>query len=120
MKRGVVSAVVAAFVLGGVLAACEQPKPASGAPSAAEIMAGVAVNQDRAEAERAHYVYLQHSTMSSRRGSSVMCEEVTDYRITPSDSSMHDELVKLDGRLRVKGDYVTYHTLAPDTDTSKW
>jgi hypothetical protein len=119
MKRGVVSTVVAAFVLAGVLAACEQPNPAFQAPSAADIMARVAGNQDRAEAERAHYVYLQHTTMSSRKGHAVMCEEVTDYRITPSDSGMHDELVKLDGRLRVKGDYVAYHTLAPDSDSSK-
>jgi hypothetical protein len=82
-------------------------------------MARVAANQDRAEAERAHYVFVQHATMSSRKGKTVQCEEVTDYRITPSDSGMHDELVKLDGRLRVNGNYVTYHTLAPDTDSSK-
>ena len=82
-------------------------------------MARVAANQDRAEAERARYVYLQHSTMSSRKGKTIQCEEITDYRITPSDSGVHDELVKLDGRLLVKGNYVTYHSLVPDNDNSK-
>ena len=43
----------------------------------------VAVNQDTAEAERAHYVYVQHAKMTSRRGKTVMCEEITDYRFTP-------------------------------------
>ena len=46
-------------------------------------MARVAENQDRAEAERAHYVYVQHAKMVSRHGKTVKCEEITDYRMTP-------------------------------------
>lgn len=109
----------AACLFASVPAASEQPRDASGALNAAYIMTRVAANQDRAEAERAHYVYLQHATMSSRKGHTVLCEEITDYRITPSDSGVHDELLKLDGRLRLQGKYVAYHTLAPDTDASK-
>src|ERR1700746_3871110 len=81
------------------------------APETAEsIMARVAANQDASEAERAHYVYVQHTKMASRKGKTVQCEELTDYRITPSSDGSHDELLKLDGRLRVKGKYVTYNT----------
>jgi hypothetical protein len=85
-------------------------------PSAQEIMARVAANQDQAEAERAHYVYVQHAKMASRKGRTVLCEELTDYRITPSSDGSHDELLKLDGRLRVKGEYVSYNALKPDDD----
>jgi hypothetical protein len=119
MKRGRSPALLTVCVLACVSALGEQPRVASPTLQAADIMARVAANQDRAEAERAHYVYVQHAKMSSRKGKTVQCEEVTDYRITPSDSGMHDELVKLDGRLRVNGNYVTYHTLAPDNDSSK-
>lgn len=82
-------------------------------PSAESIMARVGQSQDRAEAERAHYVYVQHTKMASRKGKTVQCEELTDYRITPSSDGSHDELLKLDGRLRVKGKYVTYNALLP-------
>src|SRR6185437_14274799 len=95
---------------------CAQAKDA---PSAETIMARVASNQDHAEAERAHYVYVQHARMASRRGSTVQCEELTDYRITPSAEGFHEELLKLDGRLRVKGKYESYNALLPDDDGAK-
>lgn len=81
-------------------------------------MSRVAANQDRAEAERAHYVYVQHATMASRKGKTVMCEEVTDYRIAPSSDGFHEELLTLDGRLRVNGKYVTYSALEPENHGS--
>jgi len=56
-------------------------------------MARVATNQDQAEAERGRYVYLQHAKMVSRHGGTVMCEEITDYRMTPSSEGSHEELV---------------------------
>lgn len=119
MNRCIFPLALAAALLASVPADCEGPQGASEAPLAKDIMTRVAANQDRGEAERAHYVYLQHATMSSRKGHAILCEEVTDYRVTPSDSGVHDELLKLDGRLRVQGKYVTYHSLAPDSDTSK-
>jgi hypothetical protein len=81
-------------------------------------MARVAANQDRAEADRLRYVYVQHAKMTSGKGATVFCEELTDYRITPSIERSEDQLLKLDGRLRVKGKYVSYHSLKDDDGKS--
>jgi hypothetical protein len=83
-------------------------------PTAEAVMARVAANQDQAEAERARYVYVQHAKMVSRRGGTVMCEEVTEYRMTPSSEGSHEELLNLDGRQRKNHEYLTYHALPPD------
>jgi hypothetical protein len=88
-------------------------------PEAAQIMARVAAHQDQAEAERAHYVYVQHTKMSSRKGKTPMCEETTDYRITPLADSSHRELVQLQGRLLVRNKYVAYDRLLPDEDDAR-
>ena len=85
-------------------------------PTAADIMAHVAINQDRAEADRARYIYVQHARMASRKGKTVMCEEITDYRVTPSGTGSDRQLLKLDGRLLQKHQYVTYTTLSPKKD----
>ena len=82
-------------------------------PSAESVMARVGENQDKAEAERAHYVYVQHAKMVSRRGNKVMCEEITDYRMTPSSGGSQEQLLKLDGRQLTKHQYLTYHALPP-------
>jgi hypothetical protein len=84
------------------------------APTADAIMARVAANQDRAESERAHFVYTQHVRAISRKGKIIRCEEVTDSRVTPTDGGSQQELLKVDGRLLVKGKYVTYSKL-PNT-----
>src|SRR5580765_2482188 len=78
--------------------------------TAEAIMARVAANQDHAEMERTHYVYVQHARVVSRKGKTIMCEEITDSRVTPSDSGSHIELLKLDGRLLYKRQYITYNT----------
>ena len=80
-------------------------------PTAASIMAKVAVNQDRAEEARRHYVYIQHAKVVSRKGHTIMCEETTDSRITPTDTASSAELLKLDGRLLKKGKYLTYNAI---------
>lgn len=85
-------------------------------PSAETIMAKVAANQDREDAERNHYIYVQHAHVTSRKGKTVMCEETTDFRIVPSAKGSRAELLKLDGRLLAKHGYVPYHTLADDRD----
>ena len=82
-------------------------------------MARVAVNQDQSEAERAHYVYVQHARTSSRKGKTILCEEITDSRVTPSGTESHQELLKLDGRLLVKHKYVTYTHLPPAKNGDK-
>lgn len=76
-------------------------------------MAKVAANQDSAEDARRHYVYIQHAKVISRKGHTVMCEETTDTRITPTESAYTAEIIKLDGRLLHKGKYITY-THLPD------
>jgi hypothetical protein len=89
-------------------------------PTAESVMNRVAINQDTAEAERAHYVYVQHAKMASRRGNAVMCEEITDYRFTPSVDGSHEELLKVDGRFLKQHKYVSYTALLPrDEDKPK-
>ncbi len=81
------------------------------AQDAAGIMARVAANQDRSQAERTHYVYVQHARVLSRKGKTVRCEEVTETRVTPTPDGSNRQLLKLDGRLLVKHAYVSYEHL---------
>ncbi len=82
-------------------------------PSAESVMNRVAINQDTAEAERVRYVYVQHAKMTSRHGKTVMCEEVTDYRFTPSTGGTDEQLLKVDGRFLKNHKFVTYDKLLP-------
>jgi len=82
-------------------------------------MARVATNQDAAEAERIHYVYVQHARMSSRKGKTILCEETTDYRFTPSLGDTHEELLKVDGRMLKNKKYVTYDKLLPSDEEKR-
>jgi hypothetical protein len=83
-------------------------------------MARVAAYQDQAEAARAHYVYLQHTKMVSRHGKTVHCEEITEYRITPSSDGSVEQLLKVDGRYLKAHKYFTVTNLLPrDEDKPK-
>lgn len=113
MRCFLAAALLAALAGKGASAAQSHPMAA---PSADAIMAQVAANQDRAEVERARYVYVQHAKTVSRRGGTVMCEEITDYRVTPAADGSHEELLKVDGRLKDKHRYISYATLLPDDD----
>ena len=94
--------------------------PSQHLPSVDSVMIRVAVNQDAAEAERAHYIYVQHAKMTSRRGKTVMCEEITDYRFTPSVDDTHEQLLKVDGRFLKNHKFITYDKLLPrDEDKPK-
>jgi hypothetical protein len=88
-------------------------------PTAEAIMARVAAHQDQAEADRRHYVYVQHAKVTSRKGNTPMCEEITDYRITPGTDNSHAELVKVDGRVLIDHKYVQYSSLLPSDDDDK-
>lgn len=113
--RWMAAALLAAVACTGGAAA--QSAPAASPPETAEaIMAEVALHQDQAEAERTHYVYVQHAKTVSRRGSTVMCEEFTDYRITPAAAGSHDELLKVQGRVKQKHGYAGYTALLPDDE----
>jgi hypothetical protein len=85
--------------------------------TAEQIMARVAANQDRSEAQRAHYVYVQHARVLSRKGSTIRCEELTDTRVTPTPSGSSQQLLTLQGRLLHKGSYITYDHLPNRKDT---
>ena len=92
----------------------EERPPATTLPSAESIMARVAANQDRAEADRAHYIYVQHAKMVSLHGNKVLCEEITDYRMTPSSDGSPEQLLSLEGRQLTNHKYLTYHALSPE------
>jgi hypothetical protein len=98
----------------------EQPSTSDPLPAAEVVMARVATNQDQAEAERAHYVYVQHAKMTSRHGDRVLCEEITDYRMTTSRDGSQEQLLKVDGRYLKEHQYLTYTKLLPrDEDKPK-
>lgn len=107
---------------GLLLAACSIAAVAQApAPDATAIMARVASNQDKAEDARTRYTYVQHAHVVSRKGKTIMCEETTDSRITPSPKGYDAKLIQLDGRLFAKGKYVSYTRLptAKKSDDSK-
>ncbi len=79
--------------------------------TAADIMSRVAANQDRSEAARTHYIYVQHAHTLSRKGKTTQCEELTDFRIIPKDKGSDQKLLTLDGRLLYKGSYLHYTQL---------
>jgi hypothetical protein len=83
-------------------------------------MAKVAANQDQSEAERVHYLYVQHAHVTSRAGKTIHCEETTDTRIVPTETGYAHRLLKLDGRVLIKHKYVTYTQFpsnkGPDAD----
>jgi hypothetical protein len=108
MRRLLLAAAIA--VLAGPAMQAQTVAPST--PNADEIMAKVAANQDRTEAARLHYIYLQHIRMVSRKpGGKLMCEEVTDSRVSPQQKGSYQELLTLDGRYWQKGRYVHYTTL---------
>lgn len=82
-------------------------------------MARVAANQDRSEAARAHYVYVQHARVLSRKGSTIRCEEVTDTRVTPTATGSSQQLLTIQGRLLRKGSYINYNHLPNQKRDSK-
>jgi hypothetical protein len=116
MRRLLLAAVIAVFA--GSTMQAQSAAPAT--PNAEEIMAKVAANQDRTEAARTHYIYMQHIRAVSRKpGGRVMCEEITDSRVSPWAKGSHQELLTLDGRHWQKGRYIHYTTLQDDNTASK-
>jgi hypothetical protein len=114
--RLLLAAAIAVFASSAI--AAQSVTPAT--PTAEEIMAKVAANQDRTEAARTHYIYMQHIRAVSRKpGGRVMCEEITDSRVSPRAKGSHQELLTLDGRHWQKGRYVHYTTLQDDNTASK-
>jgi len=79
------------------------------APSAQEIMARVAANQDRAQKLRAEYIYQQHIHVATRRtNGKLVREEATDYLVTPTPTGIQKELKHIEGRYWYKGKYLDF------------
>jgi hypothetical protein len=89
------------------------------APSAEEIMARVAANQDRAIKLRAEYVYQQHIRIATRRTNGKPArDETADYDVIPTPEGTKKELKHLEGRYWHKGKYLDFHgEPAPDRDS---
>ena len=74
-------------------------------------MRRVAANQDVSEAERTHFVYLQHDRVIARKGKTVQCEETPDARVTPLARGSDQHALKLDGRYLHRSQYIAYTEL---------
>jgi hypothetical protein len=98
-------------LLACTLALFALPAPAQEPVTADAIMSRVAANQDAAQSDRAHYVYIQHAHIASRKGKTIRCEETTDTRITPVPNGSDEKLLTLDGRLLHKHEYLQYTQL---------
>jgi len=121
MRHWSTPGLISTLLLSACLCTAQNTSPAQQQlPSAESVMSRVAANQDASEAERARYVYVQHAKMSSRRGKTVMCEEITDYRFTPSTGDTHEQLLKVEGRYLKNHKFITYDKLLPrDEDKPK-
>ncbi|MGA8940435.1 MAG: hypothetical protein WB439_14825 [Acidobacteriaceae bacterium] len=87
--------------------------------TAADIMSRVAANQDRSNAERTHYIYVQHAHSLSRKGHTIRCEEITDFRIIPTEKGSTQKLLTLGGHLLYKGKDLHYTQLDAHTTNVK-
>ena len=84
-----------------------------------EIMARVALNQDRAEELRKQYVYKQHVHVVSRKtNGKLMCEEAADYDVFPGANESTKKLKQLLGKYWRKGQYLNYSTEPASSSTS--
>ena len=108
MTLNLTASVAAALCLTPMLAPAQ-------APEVTAIMARVAEHQDKAEAERTRYTYVQHADVASHKGHKVLCREITDNRVTPTTSGSGQQLLALDGSLWLDGRYVRFtHPLTGD------
>ncbi len=92
---------------------------AEGPPTADEIMARVAANQDRAVQMRSHFVYKQHiHSVSRKTNGKLMREETQDLDVFPNAKGTEKKLESLTGRYWHDGKYVEYQGLPiPDGDS---
>jgi hypothetical protein len=77
--------------------------------SPAEIMKKVAENQDRAQQERAHFVYQQNVHVTTRRTNGKLArEEITDLLVTPTAKGTERKRESIKGRYWYKGRYLAF------------
>jgi len=84
-------------------ATAEEPR------SADEIMAQVAINQDRGQHERSAFVYRQNIVIRLRDShNKLLREEVSDYQVMPAEERTNKELVSFTGRYHKGKEMVSY------------
>jgi hypothetical protein len=77
--------------------------------TAASIMAKVAANQDRAQAQRSGFVYEQTLLMRMRRGNHKLArEERSEFTVTPGPKGFEKKLTRFAGKYEHKGKYFDY------------
>ena len=106
-RRFVMSRILLLAVLfgGSICRAAEAPASLS----AAEIMAKVAVNQDKAQALRKQYVYEQRIIIATRKtNGKLMRRELASYAVAPGDAKTTRKLNSLEGRYWQKGAYLEF------------
>ena len=78
-------------------------------PTADEIMARVAENQDRAVRARAEFVYRQNVAVRLRNTQNrLVREEISDFLVTPQEGRTHRDLAQFSGRYEHEGAMVSY------------
>jgi hypothetical protein len=117
MRRACLRSLIAVALLAPFLAQGETDAQPAAVLTAPAIMARVPANQDRSQSERRRYVYLQHVRAVSRKpGGRLMCEEVTDARVSPEAAQSHQQLISLQGRYWHDHGYVAYTQLPKDDE----
>jgi hypothetical protein len=98
------------WILVLALVSCPAVSVGQALPSADEIMARVAANEDRAVKQRAEYIYEQRIRVISRKTNGrLMRDETTDYLVTPRPDGTKKELKHVSGRAWVKKHYVEFN-----------
>jgi hypothetical protein len=77
--------------------------------TAEQIMERVAANQDKAEKQRADYIYQQRIRVATRRpNGKLLRQETTVYSVAPTSSGTEKQVKSLGGRYWHKGEYIDY------------
>ncbi len=80
-------------------------------PSIKEMMARVAESQAKSLDARRAYVYDQEELLRMHRtGGKLVREERLSYSVHPSNSGIHKELIKFEGKYESRGSFVPYST----------
>jgi hypothetical protein len=117
MLRAGLRSLIAVALLTHFIARAESASQEAAVLTASAIMARVAANQDRSQSERLRYIYLQHVRAVSRKpGGRLMCEEVTDSRVSPDAAKSHQQLISLQGRYWHDHAYIAYSQLPKGDD----
>jgi hypothetical protein len=99
-------ALLLAFLIAG---AAGRAAESSATLTAAEIMAKVAVNQDKAQELRKQYVYEQRVIIATHKtNGKLMRRELAAYSVVPSDAKTSRKMTSLEGRYWHKGKYIAF------------